>query len=63
MDPAASTLMSIMPSTFTCSMWVVSLAQYPLPRASRYTELLVFTMPITLAITFDVAHGDLPRFL
>ena len=60
MEPAASTLMFIRPMTFTLSMCVVSLAHQPLPRLSRYTELLVFTTPMTLAMTFDVPHGEPP---
>ena len=39
--PAAKTLILMSPSTFTFSIWVTSLAQYPLPCLSRNTELFV----------------------
>ena len=38
-------------------------AQYPSPRFSGNTEVLVFVIPATFAITFEVAQGDPPIFL
>ena len=64
MLPAASTLMFTMPSTLHVSMCVTSLAQLPCPGcSSRYTDTLVFVMPDTFAMTFDVPHGEPPQLV
>ena len=63
MEPAASTVMSTMPNTFTLSIRVSIRAQKPSPRFSGNTEVLVLVMPATRAITLEVAHGEPPIFL
>ena len=63
MEPAASTVISTIPKTFTLSIRVSIRAQKPSPRFSGKTEVLVFVIPATRAITLDVAHGEPPIFL
>ena len=53
----------IIPSTLQVSICVVIFTQWPEPRLSRYTELLVFTMPMTFAMTLLVPQGEPPRLV
>ncbi len=45
------------------SIMVVRRAHFPLPLVSGKTALLTFVIPITFAITLDVAHGEPPEGL
>ena len=63
LEPAASTVISTIPKTFTLSIRVSIRAQKPFPLFSGKTEVLVFVIPATRAITLDVAHGEPPIFL
>ncbi len=59
--PATITSIFTMPMALQFSRRVQSLAHLlPGARSSGYTALLVLVMPITLAITFDEAHGVPP---